>query len=278
MKSSLVIKIVFKLFLINLLTLAGILLLDLVPYYRIVGILVILFISFISSIVIIWGTVLHPLRSLVKSVKPLNFELDTIDFTKLDNFSYSNNDDIGFLTEKFKYLSDILVARVDRVNTVTYKSEHDALSGLYNREKYQKTKGIYAGCDDICIIYIDVNNLKKMNDIFGHEAGDALIKKSAFKLDYWSSIGDVYRMGGDEFMIVITNYSRFDCERMIDEWYPTVGCLNRADDGFKCMMAYGVAYGKKFCDIDSLVKEADEKMYNHKIEIKKSNGEDPNSR
>ena len=42
-----------------------------------------------------------------------------------------------------------------------------------------------------------------MNDVYGHKAGDALIKSAADKLRFWNRFGDVYRMGGDEFFISV---------------------------------------------------------------------------
>ena len=254
-------------------------------------------------LIVVYFDIVRVLKKLNKALKIINFDLDVIDFTKLDNFEYKGKDDLGKLIDKIKELSDVLVARVDKVNAETYKSEHDGLSGLYNRLRYLNYKDFYETCKDICVIYIDVNNLKKTNDvmghlagdyapalrktqkslqktndIYGHEAGDALIIRAASKLRFFKNIGDVYRMGGDEFMVIIPNKSRKECDKLIKEWYPTVGCLNNPDEGFKCMMAYGVIYGHEDFDIDELIKEADENMYNHKVQIKIANGEDPNSR
>lgn len=278
MRNSLVLKVSLKLIVCYLVSIIVFLVLCINPDLAQLAGVVILLVDMLYTIFIIYSDLVNPLSDLGKVLKPIDFESDTIDFTKLDEFYYRDSDEIGVLVEKFKTLSDVLVARVDRVNIETYKSEHDGLSGLYNRVKYQNTKDYYESCNNVCIIYIDVNNLKKMNDIFGHEAGDVLIKKASSKLKFFDGIGDCYRMGGDEFMVVITNKPRKECTQLINKWYSTVGCLNRKDDGFKCMMAYGVVFGGLNSDVDELVKEADEKMYQHKVRIKLENGEDPNSR
>lgn len=278
MRKSLATKVVCKLVICLILSISIFLALCLNTELELIVGVVIFLLDTLYAIYVLYGCIIRPLNELVDVVKPIDFNLNTIDFTKLDNYSYNTRDEIGILSNKFKELSDVLVARVDRVNIETYKSEHDGLSGLYNRVKYQRSKLSYSSCDNICVIYIDVNNLKKMNDEFGHEAGDALIRKAASKLEYFDGLGDCYRMGGDEFMVVMTNRSKSDCEKIINDWYPTVGCLNRKSDGFKCMMAYGVSYGESHFDMDELIKEADEKMYYHKIEIKKANGEDPTVR
>lgn len=236
-------------------------------------------IGFLITIISVYTILIKPIRKLYKAVKKLDFNLGVIDFTLLDSLDYKKRDELGKIITRFKELSDILAVRIDRVNEETYNSEHDKLSRLYNRTKYEKMKSEYAGHENVCVVYIDVNNLKKMNDIKGHDAGDDLIIKAAEKLEFWEDIGDAYRMGGDEFMVVITDRTEDECEELINDWYEDVGCLNDYEsDGFKCMMAYGVAYGDLFCNTDALIKEADEKMYSHKIQIKIANGEDPNSR
>ena len=86
-----------------------------------------------------------------------------------------------------------------RYNNETYKSEHDALTGCYNRNHLSKVKSRYEQQRSFFVVFIDVNNLKRMNDEFGHEAGDSLLKNVASKMQFWNSYGDVYRLGGDEF-------------------------------------------------------------------------------
>jgi diguanylate cyclase (GGDEF)-like protein len=112
-----------------------------------------------------------------------------------------------------------------------------------------------------------------MNDEFGHEAGDALLRSAANHLNFWNNHGDVYRMGGDEFMVVVKNQTPEAMNKLVNMWYPTVGQLNRDTDGFKCVLSYGLAFGTKGCNFDSLQKQADDKMYEMKVALKKKFGE-----
>ena len=123
------------------------------------------------------------------------------------------------------------------------------------------------------VIFIDVNNMKRMNDECGHEAGDALIRNAAAKLKFWDKYGDVYRVGGDEFMIVVCNQTQQFVENVISKWYPTVGLLNRESDGFKCVLSYGIASGSQYCNFDDVMKRADDLMYDMKVALKKKFGE-----
>lgn len=217
--------------------------------------------------------IVKPLSDLHKALSYIDFDKDIIDFSKLDCLEPSGLKEVKFTISKFKYLLDIITERINRVNSETYKSEHDGLTGCYNRVRLENMKSTYEVAQSVAIIFIDVNNLKKMNDIFGHEAGDSLLKAAAHKLNFWNNHGDVYRMGGDEFMIVVINKKPDYVERLIRQWYPTVGQLNRDTDGFRCVLSYGTAYGYQGCNFDNLQKQADENMYTMKVAIKKKFGE-----
>lgn len=154
---------------------------------------------------------------------------------------------------------------------VIYNSEHDAMTGLYNKGKYlERIEKEYVQLDSIAIFNMDVNDLKKMNDTYGHDMGDKLLIKAA------DSIRTVveedihgYRMGGDEYLVVACNKTREDVENIRNAWEKALAELNKMDDGINCVIAVGIAYGEKGYDLQSLLKEADEAMYEDKRKKKK---------
>jgi diguanylate cyclase (GGDEF)-like protein/PAS domain S-box-containing protein len=91
---------------------------------------------------------------------------------------------------------------------IEYMRCHDSLTGLFNRNCFDER---HAEIDlpenlPLSIIFADINGLKLTNDIFGHSAGDELIKKSAEILKHACRESDmVARLGGDEFIIVLPN-------------------------------------------------------------------------
>lgn len=220
-----------------------------------------------------YKNLIKPFTELHDALGVIDFSKDIIDFSKVDTLETKGFPEMIDVTDKFKYLLGIITERINRVNDARYQSEHDELSGCYNRMHLERVKTQYELEESFAIIFIDVNNLKRMNDVFGHDAGDALIKAAARKLQFWNTYGDVYRMGGDEFMIVVCNVTRQTLKEYIDNWYPTVGVLNRDDDGFKCVLSYGVAYATKGQDFDAQQKKADDRMYEMKVAIKKKFGE-----
>lgn len=228
---------------------------------------------FVAVFLFMYVAILKPLGNLYDSLNVIDFDKDIIDFSKLDSLSESGTKEVQLVIRKFKYLLDIITERINKVNSETYKSEHDSLTGCFNRARLENVKSMYEYAKAVAIVFIDVNNLKRMNDDFGHEAGDALLKSAAYKLNYWTNYGDVYRMGGDEFMVVVVNKSPEYVNKLVSHWYPTVGQLNRDSDGFKCVLSYGVAYGSQGCNFDALQKQADDKMYEMKVALKKKFGE-----
>ena len=156
---------------------------------------------------------------------------------------------------------------------IVYESEHDRLTGLYNKGKYMALKSISFGKPGTIAIYnFDVNNLKYINDTFGHEYGDALIVKAAKSIAAVTS-DKVYgfRMGGDEYVMVSVGLTREQAEAVREEWRAALAELNEENDGIFCAMACGMAFGSGDYDYDELYALADKDMYVNKKELKAKN-------
>lgn len=138
-----------------------------------------------------------------------------------------------------------------------YDSEHDHLTGLYNKGKYlSMIEDTYLNQDSIAIFNFDVNNLKVMNDTYGHEAGDKLLIKAANSIrKVTSNRVHGYRMGGDEFLMVACNVSTEETQTLLERWEKELDRLNTPEDGIHCVIAVGVAYGKKEYNLPELMKQ-----------------------
>lgn len=156
-----------------------------------------------------------------------------------------------------------------------YSSEHDGLTGLYNKAKFlDMREKEYQSLDSIGIFNLDVNNLKKMNDEFGHEAGDKLLIKAADSIrKVTNNKVHGYRMGGDEYLLVACNVTKDELDAIKERWENELARLNTADDGIDCVIAIGAVYGESGYDFEALMKEADALMYEDK-KAKKKPGEE----
>jgi diguanylate cyclase (GGDEF)-like protein len=98
----------------------------------------------------------------------------------------------------------------EQQDRILYLSYHDELTGLYNRRyiEGESKKLDLPGNSPMAVIMGDVNGLKIINDIFGHEVGDHLLKKVAEILKENCRKRDIIaRWGGDEFLILMPHTS-----------------------------------------------------------------------
>lgn len=152
-----------------------------------------------------------------------------------------------------------------------YESEHDRLTGLYNKGKYlTMLEEEYPDLNSIAIFNFDVNDLKVMNDSYGHEAGDKLLMKAANSIrKVLSNKIHGYRMGGDEFLMVACDVSEKEANELKERWERELDRLNLAEDGVNCVMAAGFVYGGKGYQLQELLAQADRLMYEDKKKKKK---------
>ncbi|MBP5331953.1 MAG: GGDEF domain-containing protein [Lachnospiraceae bacterium] len=163
---------------------------------------------------------------------------------------------------------------------IVYDSEHDNLTGLFNKSKYNEMlRYEFPFYDSITVFYMDLNYLKRTNDTMGHDAGNRLIIKAANSLKAVAS-DDIYafRIGGDEFILVLANADEEKVKQVEADWRKAVEDQNAVEPEIECVLACGKRRGVKPYDMNVIVKDADELMYKDKRAIKISRGEDPESR
>lgn len=155
---------------------------------------------------------------------------------------------------------------------VSYESYHDMLTKLYNRRSYfQRCREEYPHANSIGIVYFDVNNLKKVNDQYGHDAGDALLQKAAES--FRGLTGDhvhAYRMGGDEFILVMPDCTMDELSALLNQWEQELQKVNEKYGGEPCVIAVGSAFAKGGFEIEEVCAIADKRMYRDKIQKKEN--------
>ncbi|MCR5584812.1 MAG: GGDEF domain-containing protein [Lachnospiraceae bacterium] len=154
-------------------------------------------------------------------------------------------------------------------------SETDFITGVFNKNKYaEMIESYYPKLDTVGVIFWDINNLKEVNDEYGHEMGDQIIIELAEAL--LAKSGDtyrVYRIGGDEFVSIIDNPSPGEEKKVEKEILKLLACTKSKADA--CVsVAHGTARGKGL-DVSQVVNEADAAMYACKRKMKGENDESP---
>ena len=137
-------------------------------------------------------------------------------------------------------------------------SYRDMLTGLYNRNRYIERLEAYKQVQDqqIGAIYIDLNGLKKVNDERGHRAGDELIVRAA-GIIAGIFAEDAYRVGGDEFVVILLDVSREDFARKTEQ-------LRRQMQENGVDASIGGVWQASTENLENLLRLADENMYREK--------------
>jgi diguanylate cyclase (GGDEF)-like protein/PAS domain S-box-containing protein len=144
----------------------------------------------------------------------------------------------------------------------------DPLTGILNRRGFEKEAGDrIARYERGAVIYLDLNQFKSINDRFGHQAGDALLKAFGHRLEFCLRPEDVLaRLGGDEFCIVLPDIGVEDAKHVAERLVETA-CQAYIIQGqeIECAASVGIAlmpqHGE---DLWHLVSVADRAMYNVK--------------
>ena len=152
----------------------------------------------------------------------------------------------------------------------TWKREHDALTELYNKEKFESLEGTeYKSLSSVGIIYVDINNLKMLNEIYGRPVGDIVIKKTARHVDrFLEDHSQGFRMGGDEFLIVCPNIAEGVFINIVQLLKDSSPALNRSSDAVHCSLAIGYSFAEEPVNLEDVMAHAEMAMYAEKKRIK----------
>ena len=179
---------------------------------------------------------------------------------------------IGSQLETYRIVEQGL--KFDLVSKLAYS---DGLTGLGNRTAYLEALDTYKKiCKEfkqLGVVYLDVNDLKKVNDNLGHEFGDKLIRTAATIIENsFGAFGKSYRVGGDEFCVLMTgndiegNYknalSKF--QKLIEEEN------NKGTKEYTIRIAHGFSICEDMSEngVEEAVARADGEMYKNKAKLK----------
>jgi diguanylate cyclase (GGDEF)-like protein len=150
----------------------------------------------------------------------------------------------------------------------THEAETDALTGLPNRRSLlaELDEAVQASQTPAVLALFDLNGFKQYNDLFGHLAGDALLRRLAHRLaDAVAHCGRAYRMGGDEFCVLATPGAGAANELL----EAAVRSLSEEGGGFIVSAAHGhVALPREAHDVVDALQLADQRMYANKNSVR----------
>jgi diguanylate cyclase (GGDEF)-like protein len=165
------------------------------------------------------------------------------------------------LTVLFYYM--LFFIQFDRVvelmQAIYNSSITDGLTGLYNRKFFiQRVAQYVARGLPVTVVFSDIDNFKKLNDTQGHQRGDTVLKQVAdILLEESEEVGLAGRYGGEEMVVLITDPST-DGEQFAEK------VRSRVEQEVGVTVSIGFSQARKGVNTETLVKQADEAMYEAK--------------
>lgn len=175
-------------------------------------------------------------------------------------------DVFNHITGYFCIFSDI-TSELTLHETLVRRANTDYLTGLYNRRCLYETKDEIRRNDSLCLLYIDLDDFKIINDRFGHQEGDQVLVVIARSLLKLFPDQKVFRLGGDEFLVLMTrdkDISEIQCLAL--EFLKHIENLRIAyGEGIKLSASIGIAVeGEVPVDFEELLKRGDAALYKAK--------------
>ncbi|MCR5501619.1 MAG: GGDEF domain-containing protein [Lachnospiraceae bacterium] len=190
---------------------------------------------------------------------PLKFNGQLLGYIWVTNFVVENAVRIKEVLELTTFFISSEIANYQMLKRLEILSTMDILTGTLNRnamnnrvDNFDETAG---DIKTLGIIFADLNGLKMVNDSNGHSEGDRFLKKTAAALRQIFVDDEIYRAGGDEFMILVPDNSREEFDEKVMELKEAQAKVN---------FAMGTCFQEGNIDIRAALRAADESMYSNK--------------
>ena len=176
--------------------------------------------------------------------------------------------------EALGHIADLVVESRRKIGGLTIRANTDPLTGLPNYGAFQDAlthiNEHRNHSEALAVLFIDLDNFKRLNDRRGHQAGDDILRELGRRLTVTVRPHDVVaRVGGDEFVIILTHLSSLAEAKMITERIRAASAvpLTVGPSTIRPQVSIGLAYSAhRETDVNQLVRDADQSM----LEIKKS--------
>lgn len=234
--------------------------------WEIVGVSAAILLGLTAFTLFYTGRITKPLQELTEAAERL--DRGDYDFT----LQYDRKDEVGRLTSTFRHLADHMKEHINDLNKRVYV---DALTSVRNKgafnetiETLQKRTDISRSGAEFAVGVFDCDDLKKVNDRYGHDKGDDYLKTACRLICRVFQHSPVFRVGGDEFAVILQNEDYENREALIaqfceEEEKRTDGSLHPWEE-VHVTMGIAVYDSGKDQSVFDTVRRADKNMYNSK--------------
>jgi diguanylate cyclase (GGDEF)-like protein/hemerythrin-like metal-binding protein len=229
------------------------------------------------SIVLLKESILKPLKVLTDALHNLSSGNKSIYFTKINK-----KDAIGRMQRAYNHLRRSLIKadyanilmELQELKTQKYErlSEEDPLTGIYNRRAFMQAinyevEQAHKSHRPLSVLILDLDHFKQVNDTYGHEIGDHLLKHFVSHTNELTRNSDFFaRIGGEEFALLLPNTSHEGAQTLAEKIVKEIAALNLDSiaPGLQMTVSIGIAVHRDNISSKTLLKEADEQLYEAK--------------
>jgi len=189
---------------------------------------------------------------------PLEFKNELLGYIWAINFDPDSADNIKEILELTTFILASEIYSFQLVDKLHILSSKDMLTGVMNRNEmnnYVDDLLKDSSGKSVGVLFADLNGLKVINDNDGHAAGDTLLKNAAASLMDVFSVRNIFRAGGDEFVVILTAITEEHLNNKVDE-------LRKASEKYDgVIFAIGSAFEENVVNVRNALRLADERMY-----------------
>lgn len=224
-------------------------------------------------------------KKIARPLKQLTEAAEKVDRGNYDyKLTYDKDDEVGRLTKTFQRLVDDMKKHIGDLN---HRVFIDALTKIKNKAAFTNAcNEIQSQIDSsdtvtpFAIGVLDCNDLKYVNDVFGHEKGDKYLQCASKTICDIFQHSPVFRIGGDGFAVLLRNYDYQNREILVRQFKNTAKEINSSakHKWERVDVAIGIADFDPSNDrfVADVVRRADKLMYENKQKLKAENNSDKN--
>ena len=241
---------------------------------------------------VVWASVwmIRPLKKLTRVTSSYNSLNPKETHESFENLNIDTRDEISDLADSLKLMENdvyvrfnelietnrLLISSKEETKKMEMLANQDGLTGVKNKVSYNAEvnrinemikNGEYT---NFAVVMIDLNYLKDTNDTYGHDTGDIALIKLAELICETFKFSPVYRVGGDEFVVISRSKDFLRVDKLVEELKKKLMKTGDARDKDSISAAVGFSTYNPQLDkcVDDVFKRADKAMYEHKRQLK----------
>jgi diguanylate cyclase (GGDEF)-like protein/hemerythrin-like metal-binding protein len=229
------------------------------------------------GIILLKESILRPLKVLTNALHNLSSGDKSIYFKEVNK-----KDAIGRMQRAYNHLRRSLIKadyanilmELQELKTQKYEklSEEDPLTGIYNRRAFMQAinyevEHAHKSHRPLSVLILDLDHFKQVNDTYGHEIGDHLLKHFVSHTSELTRDSDFFaRIGGEEFALLLPNTSHEGAQTLAEKIVKEIAALDldAVAPGLQLTVSIGIAVYRDGISSKALLKQADEQLYEAK--------------